>query len=142
MRRLQLWTKELLELLDVKPAAALTDDKVPDLLAATRLVTLRMPAAVPRALSVNFGRRVVSLVNGLEPQFAPELLNAIQRRAADDARLRMTSQDDADRVFRHYRNGATCSGAIPCSPRGSNQRLAPWLYGRMTANQEPLSGSS
>jgi hypothetical protein len=38
LRRLERWTREQLEILGVKPDAALADDKVLDLLAATRLV--------------------------------------------------------------------------------------------------------
>jgi hypothetical protein len=87
LRRLEHWTRKQLELLGVNPDAALTDDKVLDLLAATRLVTLRIPVENSRALSSGFARRLVALLDGLEPQFLPELLTEVRRRVAGDARF-------------------------------------------------------
>lgn len=87
LRRIERWTREQLELLDVAPDAALADEKVLDLLAATRWVTVRTPVENPRTLPSGFGRHLVGVLDGLEPQFVPALLDEIRRRRAGDTRF-------------------------------------------------------
>jgi hypothetical protein len=84
LRSVEQWTFDQLQLLGVKSAQALSDDKVLDVLAAIRLVTAKLPIN-PRGRSTErFANRVAVLLDGLEPGFVPELLNETQRRIADE----------------------------------------------------------
>jgi hypothetical protein len=82
------WTVDQLELLEVKPEDALSDDKVLDLLAAVRVVTTHLPAPIRRQTSARLGRLMAAALDELEPDFVPELLKETRQRMADDPGIR------------------------------------------------------
>jgi hypothetical protein len=84
LRDLERWTVDQLKRLGVKPAKALESDEVLDVLAATWLVSRRVPVELLRRSGQQFHHEIAALLDALEPDLVPELLEETRRRMAAD----------------------------------------------------------
>jgi hypothetical protein len=102
LRSVERWTRDQLELLGIAPDRAIENQDVLDLLAAAEVVAARVPARLPGRPATRLHFRVAALLDGLEPDFVPELLQETRRRSADEpafaARLREARRAVVDRV--------------------------------------------
>jgi hypothetical protein len=98
LRIVEQWGFEQLDRLGVQPAEALERDEVLDVLAAVRLVTTTRPARLRRLSVPRFRHRVAALLDTLEPEFVPELLQETRRRMAVDPAFAAALADARDGI--------------------------------------------
>ncbi|MFF0012929.1 hypothetical protein [Streptomyces sp. NPDC005374] len=84
--RVELWVVEQLRLLGVKQSQALHDDKVLDLLAALRMVTLEFPPDPTVKITRRSLQHTAAFLDELEQEFTIELSTEVSRRTSDTTR--------------------------------------------------------
>ena len=85
LQRVERWTRTQLGVLGVAPERAMESDDVLDVLAAVGLVAARAPTQGRRPSQRQLLHRLAAILDGLEPDFVPELLKETRHRMADEA---------------------------------------------------------
>jgi hypothetical protein len=98
LRRVEQWTIAQLELLGVEPDQALESDDLLDLVAAARLVAIRLPVGTRRRSARRLRDRAALRLDQLEHDFVPELLKETRRRIADNPTFAADIADSREAV--------------------------------------------